>query len=310
VVAAWVYLPVPRVQQKSDTCWAASSTVVLGYYGKFPDSRIIDGGDTIYSIPNNGLDTQDIGLCEAVNVSNWVFNYSHADPTKACANYPNITNYWCKDLPGSLYRNCCDYWWGETGSGEDRTCTHGGNVGSLFAWGNLSYSDNNGAVSKTTINQKINTDKIPIPIFFSDPNHLVVIVASNNSNDDLCIHNGWNDSTGSFYCTTRSWLINSGGTFGTWSDSYIISTTPSSSNDIQIYMASSIPGGFNSGVTVLKQETSYIFDAQGLNRDMSVGPYVIETSTGQEVNFITDTRIIFNKGFKVKSGSSFNASHV
>ena len=179
-------------------------------------------------------------------------------------------------------------------------------------WGQIDYYIQ-GVLTKNEINQQINVNKLPIPIFTVNSNHYMAIIASDDSNDQICIHNGWSASSthGSIYCTTLTNFINDTPA-GTWSKSWILTTTPYSSDPIEIKMATSLPAGAESPEIELKQAVPYIFDGAwfGFSREMSIGPYVIETDgeADEEVIFQNYSKMTFNPGFHARYGSKMKAT--
>ena len=281
-------LSVPRVKQRGSSCWAATATVILGYYDSYPDDRDEYAGDTRF-----------MGLCEAVT-RHHVLNYSQCSDSLPCPGYDDKSICKATGLtPDSYYpcRSCCEYWYF---SNTAIHCNRTAGIGSLLSDGGIGYGSTT-TMPIASIRNEIITDRQPIPVYGSA--HYVVIVGVDDTVDQIIVHNGWSTSSteGGFWVTNTSGLINAFGPL----TYYPLNTAVPSTH--QIYMESERPADMNQSAYSHSCDDSYNYEAYGANQVMEVGPYILPSGLDSTFSIESDGRIVFQPGFRAENGTTVHA---
>ena len=270
-------LAAPRTMQRGSTCWAATATVVMGYYNQYPDDRADYGGDTQY-----------LGLCETLSIVHWdAYNCASKTPAEQ------------KEYP---CRSCCEYWYGE--GGQAIHCTRTGDARTPLNLVGLGTTTDSGTMTINEIIDEVVNDRKPIILSVSNGGHFMAIVGVNDvaNQDQVVVHNGWapSSSKGGYWVTDVQGIVD-----WDWNKSYLLKAAPPTTH--QIYMPSTWPAGKTNPVTEVFHDDDYVFQTWGANETMDVGPYVIPSGVSVGFEVQNGGKIQFNPGFEVKAGADFEA---
>ena len=282
-------LPVSRVMQRNSTCWAATATVILGYYNKYPDDRDEYSGDTRF-----------MGLCEAVT-RHHVLAYSQCSDSLPCPGYDDQKVCRATGLTTDSYypcRSCCEYWYF---SNTAIHCNRTAGIGKLLSDGGIRYNST-ASMTISSIRNEIIVNRRPIPVYGNA--HYIVIVGVDDTVDQIIVHNGWSSSSstrGGFWVTNTTGLVSA---FGPLTYYPLTSSVPTTH---QIYMESERPADMDQPAYAHSCDDSYNYEAYGANQTLEVGPYILPSGLDSTFSIENDGRIVFQPGFRAESGTTLHA---